>query len=71
MANYPLPKFHFQVEWGGVKIGFSEVSGLDMTIEYGTNQGWLATASPRNYPYRPVIGTETWDVHRFRHIDVV
>lgn len=33
MANYPLPKFHFQVEWGGAKIGFSEVSGLDMSIE--------------------------------------
>lgn len=28
-AIYPLPKFHFQVEWGGTKIGFQEVSGLD------------------------------------------
>ena len=37
MAEYPLPKFHFQVEWGGTKIGFSEVSGLDVEtdlIEY-------------------------------------
>jgi len=38
MANeYPLPKFHFQVEWGGSKIGFTEVSGLDVereVIEY-------------------------------------
>ena len=37
MADYPLPKFHFQVEWGGTKIGFSEVSGLDVEtdlIEY-------------------------------------
>ncbi len=33
MANYPLPKFHFQVEWGGAKIGFSEVSGLDVSVE--------------------------------------
>lgn len=33
MANYPLPKFHFQVEWGGTKIAFTEVSGLDMEIE--------------------------------------
>lgn len=34
---YPLPKFHFQVEWGGAKIGFTEVSGLDVereVIEY-------------------------------------
>ena len=36
-ANYPLPKFHFRVEWGGTKIGFSEVSGLNIenkVIEY-------------------------------------
>ncbi|HKH59298.1 MAG TPA: phage tail protein [Flavitalea sp.] len=37
MANYPLPKFHFRVEWGGAKIGFSEVSGLSVetdVVEY-------------------------------------
>lgn len=37
MATYPLPKFHFQVQWGGTKIGFTEVTGLDATtdvIEY-------------------------------------
>lgn len=28
-----MPKFHFQVEWGGTKIGFSEVSGLDVETE--------------------------------------
>lgn len=33
MAEYPIPKFHFQVEWGGSKIGFTEVSGLDITTE--------------------------------------
>jgi phage tail-like protein len=33
MANYPLPKFHFKVEWGGTKIGFTEVSGLDVETE--------------------------------------
>jgi phage tail-like protein len=35
--NYPLPKFHFQVEWGGKRIGFTEVSGLNVEtqpIEY-------------------------------------
>jgi phage tail-like protein len=32
-TNYPLVKFHFQVEWGGTKIGFSEVSGLDVETE--------------------------------------
>jgi phage tail-like protein len=33
MAEYPIPKFHFQVEWGGSKIGFTEVTGLDITTE--------------------------------------
>lgn len=33
MANYPLPKFHFQVQWGGERVGFTEVTGLDMQIE--------------------------------------
>ena len=33
MANYPLPKFHFQVEWGGNSLAFTEVSGLDVETE--------------------------------------
>lgn len=35
--KYPLPKFHFHVEWGDKSISFSEVSGLDIeneVIEY-------------------------------------
>jgi len=28
-----LVKFHFQVEWSGTKIGFTEVSGLDVETE--------------------------------------
>ena len=32
MSEYPLPGYHFQVDWGGTRLGFSEVSGLD--IEY-------------------------------------
>ncbi len=37
MAEYPLPVFHFKVDWGGTKIEFSEVSGLNIEaqmIEY-------------------------------------
>ena len=30
---YPLPKFHFVVEWGGKRLGFTEVTGLDMQVE--------------------------------------
>lgn len=33
MAAYPLPKFHFSVDWGGTRIGFTEVSGLDRQID--------------------------------------
>jgi phage tail-like protein len=36
--RYPLPKFHFQVDWNGrEKLGFTEVTGLDFetqVIEY-------------------------------------
>lgn len=31
--NYPLPKFHFQVDWGGTRIGFTEVTGLNFETE--------------------------------------
>jgi phage tail-like protein len=33
MAEYPLPKFHFQVTWNNVQISFSEVSGLTQETE--------------------------------------
>jgi phage tail-like protein len=33
MTDYPLPKFHFQVQWAGTRIGFTEISGLDVETE--------------------------------------
>jgi len=33
MAEYPLPKFHFQVQWGGTRIGFTECTGLEVSTE--------------------------------------
>lgn len=33
MANYPLPVFHFTVDWGGDRAGFSEVSGLTQEVQ--------------------------------------
>lgn len=33
MADYPVPKYHFSVDWGGTKIGFTEVTGLEVTTE--------------------------------------
>jgi phage tail-like protein len=38
MANdpkkeFPLPKFHFIVDWGGIRVGFTEISGLSFETE--------------------------------------
>lgn len=30
---YALPKFHFMVAWGGTKIAFTEVSGLNREMD--------------------------------------
>lgn len=51
MADYPLPKFHFQVDWGGTRIGFTEVTGLGTeteVIEYrdGANPGYSKQKIP-------------------------
>lgn len=56
MADYPLPKFHFQVEWAGTKIGFTEVSGLDVeteVIEYrhGASPEYFKTKQPGMQKY--------------------
>lgn len=31
---WPIPKFHFSVQWGGNDIGFQEVSGLEMETQF-------------------------------------
>ncbi len=33
MRPYPLPAYHFLVDWGGASSGFTEVSGLSMETE--------------------------------------
>lgn len=48
---YPLPVFHFTVEWGGESVSFSEVSGLNIesqVIEYrdGANPEFTAQKMP-------------------------
>lgn len=60
MAEYPLPKFHFQVEWGGSRIGFTEVTGLEVTrekIEY--RDGASKEYSKRNMPGMTTFGEIT------------
>lgn len=49
--SYPVPVYHFRVEWGGARMGFSEVSGLEaevQTIEYreGDSPTYSATKMP-------------------------
>lgn len=51
MAEYPLPKFHFRVEWDDTEIGFTEVSGLEIEtelIEYreGNNKEYSTVKMP-------------------------
>ena len=51
MSDHPLPAFHFQVEWGGSQIGFTEVTGLDVetqVIEYrhGASPEYNTTKQP-------------------------
>jgi phage tail-like protein len=33
MSQRVYNRYHFSVEWGGTRIGFTEVSGLDIEIE--------------------------------------
>lgn len=33
MSEYPLVSLHFQVQWGGTRMGFTEVSGLSVETE--------------------------------------
>lgn len=50
MTN-PLPVFHFLVEWGGARVGFTEVSGLEEEvdiIEY--REGSSPSPSPQLIP---------------------
>ncbi len=49
--NYPVSVFHFTVEWGGTRVGFTEVSGLSVelqTIDYreGNSKEYHVTKMP-------------------------
>ena len=65
MADYPIPKFHFQVEWGGSVLLFQAVSGLDVepgVIEFhhGHSPSFSAVGMPggslRHRPAPPDAG---------------
>ncbi len=51
MANLPLLKFSFLLEWGGERVGFTEVTGLESStevIEY--REGASPVASKQKMP---------------------
>lgn len=51
MSTYPLTTSHFQVEWGGTRIGFTEVLGLSIAIEpINYREGNYVTYSPQKMP---------------------
>jgi phage tail-like protein len=60
MADYPLPVFHFQVQWGGTNLGFAEVAGLNIEtqmIEY--RDGLSPVYSSIKMPGIPKFGNIT------------
>lgn len=59
MAAYPIPVFHFRVECGSMKIGFSEVAGLTQElqlIEYreGTSPDYSTIKMPGLHKYNNI-----------------
>ena len=71
--QYPLPKFHFSVDWAGYSMGFTEVSGLDFeteVIEYreGSNKSYHKTKQPGLTKYANITlkrGTFQGDISFF------
>jgi len=70
-ARYPLPVFHFTVQWGRARIGFSEVTGLtqkpglrkfsNITLKRGVVASdndffaWLSTVKPATGERRDLV----------------
>jgi len=78
-SNYPLPVFHFQVEWGGSRIGFSEVTGLTeelQVIEYreGSSPEYTVTKMPGMVKYSNIVmkrGVMVGDNEFFKWLNTV
>ena len=47
--NYPMPAYHFIVEWGGSRVGMIEVSGLGGWADVISNRD---SASAENSPFK-------------------
>ena len=84
-TKYPLPVFHFRVDWGGSSFGFSEVSGLNMetqVIEYrdGSSPDYSTIKMPGMQKYgnltlkRGVTAADNefynwWNTHQLNKIE--
>jgi phage tail-like protein len=60
MATHPLPAYHFIVEWGGTRISFIEVSGLEIiddVIEHhdGADPGQVTRKIPGLRKYSNIV----------------
>lgn len=60
MSDIPLTNFHFQVDWEGDRVGFTEVTGLSLehqVIEYreGTDKTYSITKVPGLKKYGNVV----------------
>lgn len=58
--DYPVHNFHFQLEWGGTNIGFTEISNLGMTTEvieyrHGASPEYSVTKMPGMQKYDNII----------------
>ena len=57
---YPMPSYHFSVQWGGARIGFQEVSGLNIqvdAVEYreGSNPEFHPLKMPGQLHYSNIV----------------
>ena len=53
METSPLPAYHFVVDWGGTRIGFSQISGLSISVDVTEfNDGSDPTNTSRKMPGR-------------------
>ena len=60
MAEYPLPKFSFLVEWGGARLGFTEVTGLERSVEViDYREGSMKSFSKLRMPGMEALGNVT------------
>lgn len=57
MADYPILAFHFEVQWGGSTVGFSEASGFNFNTEVAS---YADGAQPEPSDLK-IPGRQTWD----------